>query len=142
MSKKNSTNPRFFPSQAHVTFSLPASELPTFLSTLGKTTQMAPAIHLHVTDLNATRGNIALHGYGQATFTDDMHSSTASGHLEISHLDTLIALTRAKRQMNLMAALVLARLVSHHTDTTNTWNTAWKNDVLTVNGFPLPSLIK
>ena len=99
-------------------------------------------IHIHITDLNASRGDIALHGYGQATFTGDMRSSTASGHLEISHLDTLIALTRAERQMNLMAALVLARLVSHHTDTANTWNTAWKNDVLTVNGFPLPSLIK
>ena len=133
----------FFPSQAHVTFSIPASELPTFLSTLGTTTAKADqAIHIHVTDLNASRGDIALHGYGQATFTGDMHSSTASGHLEISHLDTLIALTRAERQMNLMAALVLARLVSHHTDTANTWNTAWENGVLTINGFPLPSLIK
>lgn len=133
----------FFPAQAHVTFSIPASELPTFLSTLGTTTAKADqAIHIHVTDLNASRGDIALHGYGQATFTGDMRSSTASGHLEISHLEALIALTRAERQMNLMAALVLARLVSHHTDTANTWNTAWKNDVLTVNGFPLPSLIK
>lgn len=131
-----------FPSQVHTRFSIPASELPALLNAIGNTTETTPVIHVDITDLNASREDILLDGQGHATFTGDMSSSTASGHLEISHLEKLIALARSEGQMNIMAALVLARLVSHHTNTANTWNTVWENGVLTINGFPLPSLMK
>ena len=130
--------PSLMPSSAQANFSLPASELANLMAaTAGKVASL-PAVHVTIRSLTAHRDTVTLSGNGRATLTGEHDSASASGHLEITDISTLIDKARQDSQMKVAAALIMARLVSHKNGNANTWDTTWQGGVLTVNGVPLP----
>lgn len=138
LSFHNVANQELLPSSAQAAFSLPASELPALMAAVGGRAEQAPAVHVTISNFAAQRSTVHLQGNGSATLTGDVNATSASGHLEITNLETLIETARSAQQMKLAAGLVLARLVSKKAGDANAWNTTWSGGVLTVNGFPLP----
>ncbi|OUI95659.1 hypothetical protein HK13_02200 [Acetobacter indonesiensis] len=138
LSFRNVANQDLLPSAAHTAFSLPSSELPALMAAIGGKAEQAPAVHVTISNFDAERDSVHLKGNGTATLTGNVNATSASGHLEITELESLIEKARAAKQMKLAAGLVLARLVSHAQGSANVWNTSWQGGVLTVNGFPLP----
>ncbi|MBO1324096.1 hypothetical protein K2X14_02855 [Acetobacter sp. TBRC 12305] len=134
----NVANQGLLPSAARAVFSLPANELPALMDAIGGRSTASPAVHATISSLEASQGAIRLQGHGQATLTGNVGNTSASGHLEIANLESLIEKARSEKQIKLAAALVVARLVSHRSGEQNTWDTTWEGGVLTVNGFPLP----
>ncbi|WP_124305949.1 DUF945 family protein [Acetobacter pasteurianus] len=134
----NVANQDLLPTAAHATFSLPAAEVPALMSAIGGRSTSAPAVHATISSFDATQGDASLHGNGVATLTGNVNNTSASGHLEITNLETLIDKARTAKQMKLAAGMVVARLVSHKHGEQNTWDTKWESGVLTVNGFPIP----
>lgn len=126
------------PASAAAQFSLPASELASLMAaTAGKPANL-PAVHVTIRSLTAQRETVTLSGNGRATLTGSNDSASASGHLEVTDIGTLTDRMREAGQTKVAAALILARLVSHHSGSANTWDTTWEGGVLTVNGVPLP----
>lgn len=126
------------PSSAQASFSLPTNELASLMAaTAGKSTQL-PAVHVTIQSLSAKRDTVELSGNGRATLTGEHESASASGHLEIRDIGTLIQKAQQDSQTKIAAALVLARIVSHKSGDSNTWDTNWEGGILTVNGVPLP----
>lgn len=138
LSFRNVANQDLLPTTAHAAFSLPASELPALMAAIGGKAEQAPAVHVTISSFDAQRDTVQLKGNGTATLTGNVNATSASGHLEITELESLIEKARAAQQMKLAAGLVLARLVSHTQNGANVWNTSWEGGILTVNGFPLP----
>ncbi len=126
------------PSSAQASFSLPVNELASLMAaTAGKASQL-PAVHVTIQSLSAKRDTVELSGNGRATLTGEHESASASGHLEIRDIGTLIQKAQQDSQTKIAAALVLARIVSHKNGDSNTWDTNWEGGILTVNGVPLP----
>ncbi|MCH4090566.1 hypothetical protein [Acetobacter sp.] len=126
------------PSSAQASFSMPTNEMASLMAaTAGKSTQL-PAVHVTIQSLSAKRDTVELSGNGRATLTGEHGSASASGHLEIRDIGTLIQKAQQDSQTKIAAALVLARIVSHKNGDSNTWDTNWEGGILTVNGVPLP----
>ncbi|MFT8806572.1 MAG: hypothetical protein ABF876_17315 [Acetobacter aceti] len=126
------------PSSAQASFSLPADELASLMAaTAGKSARL-PAVHVAIQSFSAKRDTVELSGNGRATLTGEHDSASASGHLEIRDISTLIQKAQQDSQTKIAAALVLARIVSHKSGDSNTWDTNWEGGILTVNGVPLP----
>lgn len=130
--------PSMIPQSAQAVFSLPADELAGLMaSTAGKLAQL-PAVHVTIHSLTAKRDTVELSGNGRATLTGQNSSASASGHMEIKDLSSLIDKARQDSQTKIAAALIIARLVSHKSSGSNTWDVNWEGGILTVNGVPLP----
>lgn len=135
---KNIPNQDLLPTAAHAAFSLPASEIPALMAAVGGKAEQAPAVHVTISNFDAQRDTVHLKGNGTATLTGNVNATSASGHLEVVNIETLIEKVRAANQMKLAAGMVLARLVSHAQNGASVWDATWSSGVLTVNGFPLP----
>ncbi|MFT8778522.1 MAG: hypothetical protein ABF893_17975 [Gluconacetobacter liquefaciens] len=127
------------PQDARSDFAVPAQALgPLLAATAGRPAQSV-AVPVTIRTLQARHGDMQLEGSGSAELTGSPDAASARGHMSMRNLPELIETLRAAGQTRPAAALIIANLVGHHTDATDTaWDVEWSGGILTVNHIPLP----
>ncbi|MBB2204359.1 hypothetical protein [Gluconacetobacter takamatsuzukensis] len=127
------------PQDARSDFAIPAQALGPLLAATAGRPARSVAVPVTIRTLRARRGDMQLEGSGSAELTGSPDAASASGHMSMRNLPELIETLRAAGQTRPAAALILANLVGHHTDSAETaWDVEWAGGILTVNHIPLP----
>ncbi|MFT8646099.1 hypothetical protein [Gluconacetobacter sp.] len=127
------------PQDAQSDFTVPAQALGPLLAATAGRPAHSVAVPVTIRTLQARRGDMQLAGSGSAELTGNPDAASARGHMSMRNLPELIEVLRAAGQTRPAAALIIANLVGHHTDATDTaWDVEWSGGILTVNHIPLP----
>ncbi|MFW7266849.1 hypothetical protein ACMAUO_02635 [Gluconacetobacter sp. Hr-1-5] len=127
------------PQDARSDFAVPVQALGPLLAATAGRPAHSVAVPVTIRTLRARRGDMQLEGSGSAELTGSPDAASASGHMSMRNLPELIETLRAAGQTRPAAALIIANLVGHHTDATDTsWDVEWTGGILTVNHIPLP----
>ena len=131
------TQPALLPDRLAVRITLPAASLPTLLAATGGG---APDAQIPVTvdDISIARGEMVLHGRGEATAAATPMESKAQLHLTARHYDDLVNQAAAQDMVRLHTALFLSRLVGRHVGDALDWDVELADGLLAVNNVPIP----
>lgn len=127
------------PQQATAKAAVPGSSLVPLAEAITGHPPENVMVPLHVSALSAQRGAMQITGNGDANLTGHTDASSASGHILVQNLDAVIDTLRNAGQTRASAALILAKLFGHKSETGGTsWDVSWEGGVMTVNHIPLP----